>query len=201
MIGLSLALLAVTAFAPQPIRFTGATWGLSAFGGPVFLNDDRVQGRLGFAAGFSGRFTSALFLADLELSYGVSRVAGTANSVALDLRRHGLCVTLALHPFFLRTLGNRWMDYLQGAFHLDIGASLEVSSVSLGGEQRSRGDPAWHWGAGLEFPVTNPNTGRSLWIGVRFRQIRVSSDIVRAFATDLGDSQVLITLGYRWNWK
>jgi len=201
MIGLTLALLAATTPAPEPVRFTGATWAISAFGGPVILNDDRVEGRLGFAAGLSGRYTWALFLADLELGYSVSRVAGTASGVAFDLNRHGLSATFSLHPFFLRALGNRWIDYLQGAFHLDVGISLEVSSVSLLGDRRSRGDPAWHWGAGLDFPVTDPNAGRSLWLGVRFRQIRVSSDIVRALTTDLGDYQILLSLAYRWNWK
>jgi len=194
-----LALLAAPA--SEPPRFTGATVGISAHGGPTFLTDERLGGRAGFAAGFGGRFTSPLFLADLEVSYGAARVGTGAAVIPFDVTRHGFSVTAGLHPFFIAILGNRRWHYIVSAFHVDLGASLEVTSVSVGGDRRTRGDPAWHWGLGIDIPLTDPNGGRAVWLGVAFRQVRLKTDIAQSLATELGGDSIFLSLGYRWNWK
>lgn len=187
---------------PEPIPFTGATVGVSAFSGPAYLSDGRVEGRLGFTAGFAGKITSPLFIADAELGYSISRIgAATASGVPASFVRQGLYVTFGLHPLFLVVLQNRIIHYILGAFRVDFGASIEMSTVTVGGDSRTRGDPAWHWGLGGEVPLGNPNRGSVFWLGWRFRQIRFSSDILRPLATELGDVQVVLTLAYRWNWK
>lgn len=200
MIALAGALL-LAAPAAEPVRFTGATIGLSAHGGAAILNDDRVQGRTGFVAGVAGRLTSALFLGDVEIAYTASRFAASVAGGPLGITRHSFSATLGLHPLFILTLGNRRLHYILGSFHVLVGFSLEVTSASLDGRSRARGDPAWHLGIGFDIPVTDPNEGRGLWLGLRFRQIRLGTDIVRPFATELGDLQLFVTLAYRWNWK
>jgi hypothetical protein len=192
--------LALLAAPPEPVRFTGATVGMSAQAGVALLNDDRVGGRAGFTTGVAGRFTWVLFLTDLEVGYHYSRVATGAAGDPFDVVRHSLTLTLGLHPLFLISLQNKRWHYILGSLHLDIGTSLEVTSIVRDASRRTRGDPAWHWGGGVDFPVTDPNEGRSLWIGLRVRQIRLSTDLVRPY-TDLGDLQLFLTVGYHWNWK
>jgi hypothetical protein len=202
VIGVSvfLALLAVPTQGAEN-KFTGATLGFSVQSGPSMVNDDRLAGRAGYVVGLAGRFTGPLFLADVEVGAHTSRYSSTASGVPFDLARYSFSATVALHPLFITILPNRWVNYVLAGAHLDIGGSLEATTISAAGDRRSRGDPAWHWGGGLDFPLTDPNTGRSLWLGILYRQIRFRTDIAPSLSSDVGDHQVLLTLGYRWNWK
>ena len=197
----TLALGAASA-AGESTQYNGASIGFAATAGPLLLNDDRVSSRAGFSAGFAGRLTGPMLLADVELGYQVSKLGSvSAGNVPFDLIRQGFTTTVGLHPLFLALLGNRRIDYIAASFHADIGASLQVTSISAGGERSTRGDVAWHWGGGIDFPLTDPNLGRALWLGLLYRNIRLKTDLRPDISTDLGDHQVLLTLGYRWNWR
>jgi len=186
----------------KPILFNGAAIGFAAQAGPSVLNDDTASGRTGFTAGFAGRLTGPLFLADVELAYQVSHVGTLSRTgVPFELTRQGFTATIGLHPLFLMVLMNRRIHYILASMHVDVGASLQVTSIAAGGDRSSRGDPAWHWGFGIDFPLTDPNVGRALWLGLLYRQIRLHTELRSDLSTDLGDHQFLVTLGYRWNWR
>ena len=182
-------------------RYTGATYGLALLGGPTVLNDDALGSRLGFVVGVASRMTGLLQLSDVELGYALSRSSPTGPRGEVGVLRHGISATMGLHPLFLAVLGNRWSSYVLSSLHLDIGGSYHLTTLGFGGDSKTRGDIGWQWGGGLDLPLQDPNQGSSLWLGLRYRQVRVNTDLANDRIHNVGEHQLLLTLEHRWNWR
>lgn len=196
------------AFAEAPARpkekrtlFTGATFGVGLQGGPTLLNEDALTSRVGMTAGVAGRMTGLLHLSDAELAYQFSYAAPRTASGDARLIRQGVLLTVGFHPLFLLGLGNTRFPYVLSNLHVDIGGSYQLTTLRTTSGSATRGDIAWHWGGGFEVPLGDPNTGRSYWLGARYRQVRVNTDLFRAQLQNVGEHQFLLTFEHRWNWK
>jgi len=185
----------------KPILYTGAALGLALHGGPTVMNDDSLSSRVGFVAGVAGRMTGLLQLSDGELGYHLSRTSPSGRAGEVGVMRHGFSFTAGFHPLFLLGLGNRWIHYVINSVHADIGGSYHLTTLSFGGDTRTRGDIGWQWGGGLDLPLQNPNKGTSWWLGLRYRQVRVNTDLATERILNVGQHQLLVSLEHRWNWK
>jgi hypothetical protein len=204
MMASSWTLASTHALSPAPAKptlYTGATLGVGLLAGPTLLNDDSLGGRLGMTAGVAGRMTGLLQLTDVELAYQFSRAAPTTRAGGVTVMRHGFAMTSGLHPLFLIILGNKRIAYILNAMHIDLGASVQVTTLSQNGARTTRGDLAWHFGGGVGIPLQDPNAGRAWWLGLRYRQIRANTDLLRDRIPNVGEHQFLVSLEYRWNWK
>ena len=184
-----------------PVRFTGATVGLGLQGGPTLLNDEGLTSRVGMTAGVAARMTGLLHVSDAELAYQFSYATPRTASGDARLIRQGVLVTAGFHPLYLLALGNTRLPYVLSNLHVDIGASYQLSTLCTPAGSATRGDIAWHWGGGFEVPLGDPNIGRAYWIGFRYRQVRVNTDLFRAQLPNVGEHQFLVTVEHRWNWK
>jgi hypothetical protein len=72
--------------------------------------------------------------------------------------------------------------------------------LGAGIEQRSAGGSSalmlWDWGAGFDLPVTDPDAGRSLWLGLEYLRTSALEDapVNRPVLQD-----VLLRVGWRIN--
>jgi hypothetical protein len=163
-----------------PPRYTGAYWGLEAGAGLARApDDDSLHLRLG------ARFSSLLQVGDLAVQYGLSGVDGG--------QLHRATVSGQLHPFFFFMLTGEGLWQSLAAVYVRLG-------LGAGVEQRADGDATalmlWDWGAGFDLPVTEPDDGRSLWLGLEYlRTSGLDEDPVnRPVLQD-----VLLRVGWRIN--
>lgn len=173
------ALAAVLALAAPPdppeIRYNGAFVGVGVFGGASILQDQRWESPVGGVVGVYGRLASVLSLIDVQLEYAWSRNdAKASGNVPTDLRfdRHGLAMSVNLHPMFLSVLGNDWASFALAAAYAQIGLSTEFTSFGSDVEpQRDRDDVAFslHVGAGIDVPLGDASGASAFWLGLSWR--------------------------------
>ena len=163
-----------------PPRYTGAYWGLEAGGGLARTPDyDALHLRLG------ARFSSLLQVGDLAVQYGLSGLQGG--------QLHRAMVSGQLHPFFFFMLTGEGLWQSLAAVYVRLG---------LGGgvEQRAAADAhalmLWDWGVGFDLPVTDPDDGRSLWLGLEYLRTSALEEtpVNRPVLQD-----VLLRVGWRVN--
>lgn len=128
------------------------------------------------------RASSVLQVADLAARYELS--------TAGDAQQHRVMASAQLHPFFMFMLGSSRVWLTLASVYVRLG---------LGGGYLTQGPGAtglWDWGAGLDTPVTEPDAGRSLWLGFEYRRTSgLDSD-------PFGDTPLqtfLLRIGWRFN--
>lgn len=203
---ISLMLFASTGRAGEVKRkvgYTGASIGMEALGGVTIFGDSRLGGLAGFVTGAAFRWLTVLNLLDFRAHYTFSTNGLSFNGESLDLNRHSLGLSMAVHPLFIVMFGNRLLHFIMSSLYLRLGISMEITALSGAALPASRTeiDLGWHWGAGMEFPLLNPNRGGTLWLGLGFQQSRASVNTGRNDLHALTQNMLLLTLGYRWNWR
>ncbi|MBT9554807.1 MAG: hypothetical protein IV100_02210 [Myxococcales bacterium] len=206
------ALAAVLALAAPPdepeIRYNGAFVGVGVFGGASILQDQRWESPVGGVVGVYGRLASVLSLIDVQLEYAWSRNdAKASGNVPADLRfdRHGLAMSVNLHPMFLSVLGNDWASFALAAAYAQIGLSTEFTSFGSDVEpQRDQDDVAFslHVGAGIDVPLGDASGASAFWLGLSWRWKFVYLDPPRLSGVDQPNEtnthSVVLAFSYRY---
>ena len=208
---LSTLAIALTLAAPpsEPeLRYNGAFVGVGVFGGASILQDEGWDSPVGGVTGVYGRLASVLSLVDVQIEYAWSRNGANVRGRELtDLRfeRHGLGMSVNLHPMFLSVLGGDWASYALSAAYAQIGLSTEFTSFRSDSEpQRDQDDTAFslHFGAGIDVPLGDASGASAFWLGLSWRWKFVYLDPPR-FSTgdqpnETNTHSVVLAFSYRY---
>lgn len=171
-------------------RWTGAFIGLGARAGAAWLpSDDETH--LGWAVDVDARISAVMSLIEGELGYTFVRVAPSAN-----VSTHSLGASLNLHPAFLANLGSEALWYAVAATYLQAGLSLNfVARDDL------FADPGlgYHFGVGTDLPVTDPDNGGAVWLGVLYRYSVTQVGLGAPFGDDFSTHTLLLSAAWRNN--
>jgi len=173
--------------------WTGAFVGLGARGGASWLASPFTEkSQLGWAFNVDVRISAVLSLVEAELDYGLAGHDFGETSVL----HHTFGAFLNLHPLFLVNLGSDALWYAIAAFYLQAGLSLDL--ITRDGATRDLGYGT-HFGVGLDFPVTDPDDGGALWLGVLYRYALTQVDLGPPFDTDFSTHTLSLSIAYRNN--
>jgi hypothetical protein len=199
--------LAVPPADPE-IRYNGAFVGVGVFGGASILQDQRWENPVGGVVGVYGRIASVLSLVDVQLEYAWSRNdAKVSGNEPADLRfdRHGLAMSVNLHPMFLSVLSSDWASFALAAAYAQIGLSTEFTSFRSDVEpQRDQDDVSFslHFGAGIDVPLGDASGASAFWLGLSWRWKFVYLDPPRLLGGDQPDEtnthSVVVAFSYRY---
>lgn len=187
---------AATDGAADKTPYQGAFWALQ---GEASMTLRRAAGEgesPGLSGGLSLRLATVLSLADIQVSLlgGSQALAWGTGGHTLD--RGSLEVEARLHPLFLWTLRNTRLGFGVSGFYVSTGLGMEVTSWRDAGTEV---DVSWHVGTGLDVPLTDPQEGASLWLGMGYRMKFLAVDGPQGHPLDLDAHTIVITLGYRDN--
>lgn len=155
----------------------------------------------GWSADVGPRMSFPFLVGDTRLHYRYDALKDTSEQLG-DMSVHSVGVDVALHPFYLFILGSDWISYVLGACYLDVG---------LGAQWATRDRPAtdaradsdfgfvWHWGAGTDIPLWDPDDGQALWVNVLYRNQRSDFDLSADAELELSMHSVFIGLEWRVN--
>lgn len=157
-----------------PPRFSGSYWGLEA--GAGWTASSGLNARAGVRA------ASLLQIADAALQY--------AASSAPEGQLHRGTLSAQVHPFFFFMLtGEGLWQALAGLY---VRAGLGVGGYS--GEGRPlQAVGTLDWGVGLDVPLTPPDAGRSVWLGLEYLRTSALGD-AQPWETPIQD----LTLRVSW---
>jgi len=161
----------------DPILYTGAfrAMQLDLGAAPAFATDEP-------ALGLSVRAATVLSLLDGELRY--------AMRMADAHRLHRLGTTLHLHPLALTALLNhQWGRWLSAA-SAHLGGGLALAE----GEDSGAVGAWWSYGGALDIPLTNPDHGSAVWVGLLYENSRFTAAI-----EEKNVASVSLRLAYRAN--
>lgn len=192
-----------------PLLYQGAYWGVQVHSGLVLRLDAGEDDGPGLAFGASARLASILSIADFQLTLlGSSYTAATpgrggSGSVGpagrVDVSRLSVGVEGHFHPLFMTVLKNDTFWYWLAGLYGSLGADLDVTGLEGDGVDRSEVDFGWHIGGGSDFPLTDPNKGWGIWVGVSYRLkfLRVDSGI--SGFRNFDEHTFMLTFAYRNN--
>ncbi len=165
-------------------RFTGVFWEIGATGGVQLLSGDAFDGSMGYGVGGFARLSFALQLFDFQLSYLRGEHAPEVTTPGLeapeiDISTDTIALSVGLHPLFLAFMMDPNWGYLFGSMYIMGGVNLDRATFSRGSGTAYEQDWAigWHLGAGLDYPLTNPQNPTSVWVGAQYRYNTISSDL------------------------
>ena len=185
-----------------PYLYQGAYWGFQLHTGMVMRAAKRAGNEPGPAYGLSARIASILSIADVQATaMGAHYWAKARDGRRVDVGRWSLGLEAHLHPLMITILKNSTFWYWAAGLYGEIGVDLDLVDLRPRHGPGGTFEPrfGWHIGAGTDFPLTDPNRGWSLWIGLAYHYHFLS---VHSGALGLGpfnEHQVIITLGYRNN--
>lgn len=176
----------------QSTSFTGSFTDVSARFGIANVPDAAAR-NTSVDAGLRAAFP--MYLLD-------TRLAWRFDSFAIEegLRQHSLGVSSGLHPLYLLMLKNDWLGYAIASFYIDLGAGIKLSTLET--EAGTSRDPGlyWHWGLGVDVPLTSPDAGKSLWLNFLYRNMREDFDRSDNASIDLNRHMAIVGLSWRMNW-
>ena len=177
---------------PYSDAYNGSFTDVSARFGPSRVARNDLSG-YSFDAGLRTSFP--MYVGDFRAAYRVDQLAAAdpADQIAI----HSFGVSLAVHPFYLFMLGSDWISYIVGSLYIDAGAGAQMGRRLPGPDLRERDlGLFWHFGAGVDVPLWDPDTGQALWLNVLYRNHRADFD------TDAGESIALtphtLFVGLSW---
>lgn len=171
----------------------GARMGLHQVGG----NDYE-----GWGVEIGPRMSFPMLVGDMRVRYRYDALTnGNATKDMGDINVHSIGFGASVHPLYLLLLGSDWISYVAASLSLDIGLGAQYATRARNNDSLARVDFGffWHWGAGLDIPLWDPDVGNALWLNVVYRNHR--SDF------DLGDDRELslsmhtIFLGLEWRFN
>ena len=178
-----------------PIPYQGAYWGVQTHGGIITSKAGGAGATVGPTYGVSGRLSLFASLLDVQLKamaghYTLETPDGGPRHVdrlSIGIENHG-------HPFLVLIIQKRPLQQWLAGLYLSLGLDLDMT-MPEGGEMEIY--PAFKFGLGSEYPLTNPDQGWSMWLGLSYH-LKLAVD----GAAELGgmDEHVVeLTLGYRNN--
>jgi hypothetical protein len=165
---------AATAADLPPPRFSGSYWGVEA--GAGWTASSGLNARAGVRA------ASLLQIADAALQY--------AASSGRDGQLHRGTLSAQVHPFFFFMLTGEGLWQALAGIYVRTG-------VGVGG-YATAGRPleavgTLDWGVGLDAPLTPPDAGRSVWLGLEYLRTSALGD-AQPWETPIQD----LTLRVSW---
>ncbi|MEZ4266800.1 MAG: hypothetical protein R3F39_10510 [Myxococcota bacterium] len=182
-------------------KYQGAFWAIQAHTGLVLRKDQRPGETVGPALGGSLRFATVLSVLDLQASVFAARYSTRAlDDTRVQVTRWSLGFEGHLHPLLLGTVYNNRLWYWLSSIYASFGVDLDFTRLGLrdGPDKRDRG-LAWHLGAGMDVPVTDPNRGAGFWLGIAFRAKFLNVDSGALGLGDFDERMVTLTFAYRNN--
>ncbi len=183
--------------AEEPHRYQGAYWGVQGHAGLIAPSGEGAgEGATpGMTYGASARISLFASLLDVELKamaghYTLVDPDGDPSRVdrlSVGIENHG-------HPFMVLILQRRPLQQWLTGLYLSLGLDLDLT-------HREQGDwfihPGMKLGMGSEYPLTEPDEGWSLWLGINYHY-----KIALRGVPELGDMNehlLEVTFGYRNN--
>ena len=180
----------------EPYRYLGAFWGLQAHSGVLIPEGLSEGSEPGVYYGVSARFALFATLVDLELKataghYTLAQPGG--DPAKID--RFSIGIENHAHPFLVLIIQKRPLQQWLAGLYLSMGLDLDIAHRQDDGELFIY--PGFKMGLGSEYPLTDPDAGWSLWLGLSYHYKMTIGE-----APELGDMNehlVALTLGYRNN--
>jgi hypothetical protein len=137
---------------------------------------------------------SILSLADVQISFVGSRYRAELEQGSFDVTRFSVGGEIHLHPLFLFTIRNTRVWYWLAGIYGSVGMDLDITQFEDEGTELDFG---WHIGAGMDVPLTDPDAGSSLWLGLAYRLKFLEILDPHGIAADFDEHMLLLTIGYR----
>ena len=192
----------------RPPRYQGAFFAAQAHAGLAMRLKPGDGEWPGPVVGLSGRVASVVSLADVLLGiYGTrlrptSSRQGTAPGPRPTLLRLTLTAEARLHPLFTQILQGTPLDLWLSGLYLSLGLDLDVSWLTASERSAHGVAVGGHVGVGMSWPLTNPDDGASLWLGLGYQvALKHTPSALRRLAPlgDLDEHALILTLGWRDN--
>jgi hypothetical protein len=201
--GLGLLLMTPQARATDAVvhKYQGAFWAIQAHTGLVFRRDPRPDESIGPVLGGSLRLATVLSVLDIQGSVFAARYSTRAvDDSRVQVTRWSLGFEGHLHPLLLGTVYNNRLWYWLSSIYASFGVDLDLTRLGLrdAPDRKDRG-LAWHLGAGMDVPITDPNRGSGFWLGLAFRAKFLNVDSGALGLGDFDERMVTLTFAYRNN--
>ncbi len=168
--------------------FNGDFVELSARAGVSEVSDLPKTSRL-FELGI--RQALPMHLLDTRLAFGLETFSGDADA---DVDFYSLNISGAFHPFYLALLFENWFGWVIASLYFEAGLGAHYG-ISEG--QKDFGF-AYSFGAGMDFPLWNPNHGWSIWVNGLYRYRRMDFDFSNQ-EIELHNHAGILGVSVRWN--
>jgi len=127
---------------------------------------------------------------------------GEAGPGQPTLHRLTLSAEARLHPLFTRIFQGSPLDLWVAGLYLSLGLDVDVSWLAVGARSAHGVTVGGHVGAGMSWPLTDPDDGASLWLGLGYQVAFKRAPAALRHIADLGDLDehvLVLTLGWRDN--
>lgn len=178
--------------------FNGSFTSIGARLGNTWLVDNPYEG---WSLEVGPRMSFPFLVGDTRLRYRYDSLTDTQGPLG-DMSVHSVGLEVALHPFYLFLLGSDWISYVLGSCYLDVGMGAQLAVRSRPTGDTRAGDDAgfyWHWGAGTDIPLWDPDQGQALWVNLLYRNHRSDFDLGPEAEVGLSMHSVFIGLEWRVN--
>lgn len=171
----------------------GARYGLHNIGG----ND---YGGWGVEVG--PRMSFPMLIGDIRTRYRYDALTSTSADNVGDITVHSVGVEGSLHPLYLLLLGSDWISYIGASLSLDLGLGMQYASRTAPTDDALATSDFgfyWHWGAGMDIPLWDPDVGNALWLNVVYRNHRGEFDLSDDRELSLSMHSIFVGLEWRFN--
>ena len=179
---------------PAPPGYQGAYWAIQGHLGTTtgLSSETGIEGGPSF--GLSLRLASIVSIADVQLTVLGSTYAATLDGSRQDVLRMSLGTEAHLHPFFLLTLNDSYVETWLAGIYLSLGVDLDLTGI---GNAPVEPDFGWHVGAGTDIPLTSLANGSSLWLGLGLRLKFLEIQTPSGSDVSFDETTIVLTFGYR----
>ncbi len=186
---------------PDVHLYQGAYWSLQAHVGLVARMRTKTSESPGPLLGVSARVATLMSLLDVQAHFFAGLYeASTRSGVPVAVGRYSLGLEAKLHPFLTTILSNSTFFYWFAGLYGCGGADLDITTLKArGGSQTTDVNLGWSVGGGSDFPITDPNAGWGLWVGVEYK-VKFLGVRSRDLALGPFDEHLfMVTVAYRDN--
>lgn len=182
--------------------YTGAAWGFGLQGGVSMMNGP-VFDKLHVGGIYGGfiQITTLLNVVDVFITATHENIGSSVQDVPVNMKHTDLSLSLTIHPMFFAMLSREWFTTTLAQFYMMGGGNLGIQSTQGDGIDSRFIRPGYHIGAGIDFYLTNPDKGKSLWLGVQYRWTNtpggLHDDLFRYNWTR--EHQIFLRLSIRFN--
>jgi hypothetical protein len=176
--------------------YQGAYWGLQAHTG-VIMPSALIEGaQPGVSYGVSARFSLFASLLDLQLKVsGGHYTLVEPDGRLAQVDRLSVGIENHAHPLMVLIIQKRPLQQWLAGLYLSMGLDLDLT------HRRSDSEwfvyPGFKMGLGSEYPLTDPDAGWSVWLGVNYHIKLTVGDVPEL--GDMDEHLIEFTVGYRDN--
>ena len=176
--------------------YQGAYWGLQAHTGLIIPETHAEGSTPGLSYGVSTRLALFASLLDLQLKASAGHYTlATPEGALTPVDRLSIGVENHAHPFLVLIIQKRPMQQWLAGLYLSLGLDLDLTHRRDTSEWFV--NPALKMGLGSEYPLSEPDKGWSLWLGVNYHY-KLSFGVAPELG-DLNEHMIEFTFGYRNN--